>query len=119
MKKEINTDKIYAEAIANEYSKKDDSKVVALKKLDRKAKQPAEIFAYSNGIIMTLVFGLGMCLAMKVIGNSFALGIIIGIIGIIGIIINYPIYKKILKSNKEKYASDIIRLANEISKEEK
>ncbi len=85
MKKEMNTDKIYAEAIANEYSKKDDSKVVALKKLDRKAKRPAEIFAYSNGTIMTLVFGLGMCLAMKVIGNSMVLGIVIGIIGMIGI----------------------------------
>ncbi len=71
---------------------KNDSKIVALKNLDRKAKQTAEIFAYSNGIIMTLVFGLEMCLAMKVIDNSFALGIIIGIIGIIGIVINYPIY---------------------------
>lgn len=119
MKKEMNTDKIYAEAIANEYSKKNDSKVVALKKLDRKAKRPAEIFAYSNGTIMTLVFGLGMCLAMKVIGNSMALGVVIGIIGMIGILVNYPIYKKILNSNKEKYAGDIIRLASEISKEDK
>ena len=32
----MNTDKIYAEAIANEYAPKDTSKVVALKKLDRK-----------------------------------------------------------------------------------
>ena len=33
----MNTDKIYAESIANEYSTKKTSKVVALKKLDRKA----------------------------------------------------------------------------------
>ena len=32
----MNTDKIYAESIANEYSVKNDSKVVALKKLDKK-----------------------------------------------------------------------------------
>lgn len=114
----MNTDKIFAEHIVNEYSKKSDSKVVALKKLDRKAKQPAEIFAFSNGIIMTLVFGAGMCLAMQVIGNSMLLGIIIGIIGMIGVGINYPIYKKMLKSSKEKYAYDIIKLANEISKED-
>lgn len=114
----MNTDKIYAEHIANEYSKKSESKVVALKKLDRKAKRPAEIFAYTNGIIMTLIFGLGMCLAMKVIGNSFVLGIIIGIIGMIGIGFNYPIYKKILNSYKEKYSYDIIKLAKEISEEE-
>ena len=114
----MNTDKIYAEHIANEYSKKNDSKVIALKKLDRKAKQPAEIFAYSNGIIMSLVLGFGMCLSMKVIGDAFVLGIIIGIIGIIGVCINYPIYKKILNASKEKYSYDIIKLANEISKEE-
>ena len=111
----MNTDKIYAEHIANEYSKKNESKVIALKKLDRKAKLPAEIFAYSNGVIMSLILGIGMCLSMKVIGNSFVLGIIIGIIGIIGVSVNYPIYKKILKSSKEKYAYDIIKLANEIS----
>lgn len=39
----MNTDKIYAEAIANEYAPKDTSKVVALKKLDRKAKNKANI----------------------------------------------------------------------------
>ena len=96
----MDTDKIYAEHIANEYSKKNESKVLALKKLDRKAKKPAEIFAYTNGIIMSIVFGIGMCLSMRVIGNSFILGIIIGII---------------LKSSKEKYSYDIIKLANEIS----
>ena len=114
----MNTDKIYAEHIANEYSKKSESKVVALKKLDRKAKRPAEIFAYTNGTIMTLIFGLGMCLEMKVIGNSFVLGIVIGVIGMIGIGLNYPIYKKILNSYKEKYSYDIIKLAKEISEEE-
>lgn len=46
----MNTDKIFAESIANEYAPKDTSKVVALKKLDRKAKRPSEIFAYSFGI---------------------------------------------------------------------
>ena len=111
----MNTDKIYAEHIANEYSKKKESKVIALKKLDRKAKQPAEIFAYTNGIIMSLIFGLGMSMTMKVIGSSFILGLIIGIIGMIGIILNYPLYKKILETSKEKYSYDIIKLANEIS----
>lgn len=115
----MNTNKIYAEHIANEYSKKKESKVIALKKLDRKAKRPAEVFAYTNGIIMSLVLGIGMCLSMRVIGDSFVLGIIIGIVGMIGIGINYSIYKKILESSKEKYSYDIIKLANEISNAEK
>ena len=111
----MNTDKIYAEHIANEYSKKDESKVIALRKLDRKAKQPAEIFAYTNGVIMSLIFGFGMCLSMGVIGKSTILGIIIGIVGMTGIGLNYPLYKKILNASKEKYSYDIIKLANEIS----
>lgn len=116
-----NLDKVYAESIAKEYSPKIDSKVVALKKLDRKAKQPAQIFAYTFGIIFSLVLGIGMCLAMHVIGpndtTTFIIGIIIGVVGIAGISINYPLYKKILVSSKRKYASDIIELANDISKE--
>lgn len=36
----MNTDKIYAEQLANEYAPKDTSKVVALRKLDAKAKMP-------------------------------------------------------------------------------
>ena len=35
----MNTDKIYAEAIANEYAPKETSKVKALKRLDKKAKK--------------------------------------------------------------------------------
>lgn len=115
----MNTDKIYAEAIANEYSPKNDSKVIALKKLDRKAKTKAYVFAYTFGIIMTLIFGMGMCLSMKVIGNdttlSFIIGIVTGIIGIIGISVNYPVYKKLLEKGKQKYAFEIIQLAKEIS----
>ena len=63
----MNTDKIYAEAMANEYAPKDTSKVVALRKLDRKAKSKANIFGYTFGIIMALVLGVGMCLSMKIV----------------------------------------------------
>ena len=62
-----------------------------------------------------------MCLSMKIIGNQTTLmvilGIIIGIIGIVMVSINYPIYKKMLENNKKKYAYDIVRLAKEITEE--
>lgn len=117
----MNTDKIYAEAIANEYAPKDTSKVVALKKLDRKAKGKANIFAYTFGVIMALTLGVGMCLSMKVLGNGsafmMAIGIILGVIGIAGASVNYPIYRKLLESGKKKYAFEIMQLAKEISEE--
>ncbi len=116
----MNTDKIYAESIANEYSIKKTSKVVALKKLDRKAKMPAKIFGYTFGVVSCLILGIGMCLSMGVIGSndtlSMIIGCIVGIIGIIGMVINYFIYKKILEYGKNKYSYDIIQLATEISK---
>ena len=117
----MNTDKIYAEQIANEYSPKQTSKVVALKKLDAKAKNPANIFAFTFGVISSLVLGTGMCLAMGVLGAGtplmMGIGIGVGLLGIAGAVVNYPIYKKILTNSKNKYASDIIRLAKEIASE--
>lgn len=114
-----NLDAVYAEKIAEEYSQKSDSKVVALKKLDKKAKRPAEIFAYSFGIVSALILGLGMCLSMGVIGNqttfSMIVGIIIGIAGIAMVSVNFPIYKRILDSQKQKYAFEILEIAKEIT----
>lgn len=40
----MNTDKIYAEQLANEYAPKDTSKVLALKELDAKAKNAPPAF---------------------------------------------------------------------------
>lgn len=115
----MNTDKIYAEQLANEYAPKNTSKVTALRKLDRRAKLPATIFTYSFGIISSLIAGIGMCLSMKIIGSgtnlSFVLGIVVGIIGFLGMGINYPIYKSLLEKGKQKYAFEIIELAREIS----
>lgn len=115
----MNTDKIYAEQLANEYAPKDTSKVVALRKLDARAKLPAKIFTYTFGVISSLIAGVGMCLSMNVIGNGsnlmFVLGVIIGIIGFFGTGINYPVYKKILEKGKQKYAFEIMQLAKEIS----
>ncbi len=75
----MNTDKIYAEQLANEYAPKKTSKVVALRKLDAKAKLPAKVFTYTLGIVSALVFGVGMCLSMKVIGDGSMAMMIAGI----------------------------------------
>ena len=117
----MKTDKIIAEKIASEYAPKEDRKIVALIKLNRKAKQGAEIFAYTFGIISSLILGTGMSFAMGVIGDrtipTMIIGIAVGLVGIFGVSINYFIYKKLLQNGKNKYGSDIIRLAQEIAEE--
>ena len=111
----MNTDKTYAEAIASEYAPKDTSKVVALRKLDRKAKMPANVFAYTFGIASALVLGLGM----GVIGGGSAplmvLGVVLGVAGIAGMSVNYPVYRRLLEKGRRQYAYEITELAREIS----
>lgn len=114
----MNTDKVYAERIASEYAPKQTSKIVALRKLDAHAKLPANIFGYTFGIISALLLGVGMCLTMGVIGAEstalFVTGIVVGIIGIVGCCVNYPIYSRLLEKGKQKYAADITTLARQI-----
>lgn len=117
----MNTDKIFAEQLANEYAPKDTSKVIALRKLDTRAKLPAMVFTYTFGIIAALITGVGMCLSMQVIGGGsqvmFVLGVLIGIVGLVAMGLNYPLYKRLMANGKQKYAYDIIRLAREISEQ--
>ena len=116
-----NLDTVYAERIASEYAQRPASKLVALKKLDRKAKLPAQIFTYAFGIAGALILGVGMCLCMGVIGQSLSvampLGVLIGVIGIGVVSVNYPAYKKLLEKSRKKYAFEIMELAKEITAE--
>ncbi len=56
---------------------------------------------------------------MNVIGGgttvAFVLGVIVGIIGLLGMGVNYPTYKKLLAQGKQKYAFEIMELVKEIS----
>lgn len=116
-----NTEKVYAEQIAAEYSPKTTSKAVALRKLDNKVKKAPKIASITFGTVATLIFGTGMCLAMKVIGAgtaaAMAAGIAIGVAGMALMAVNYPLYKKFLNARKKKYAFEIVELARQITDE--
>ncbi len=108
-----------AEKIKKEYEGKteQESKLDEIRALDSKVKKPAFIFAITLGIIGSLVLGVGMCLAMQIIGKTttcMVFGIIIGLIGIAIVAINYPLYQKILNTRKSKYKDAILAKTNEI-----
>ncbi|MBQ7307120.1 MAG: dihydropteridine reductase [Clostridia bacterium] len=107
----------YAQKLQAQYGEHQPTKLEELKNLDSKVKQPVQIFAYVFGSVGSLVLGTGMSLAMKIIGNSMILGILIGVVGIAMVSVNYFIYKKLLDSRKKKYANEVLALSNEILNE--
>ncbi len=106
-----------AKSIAEQYAPKQASDIDMLRKIDAKAKRPANIFAYTFGVLGALVLGVGMCFAMGTIGSSVPLGIVIGVIGLAMVCVNYPIFKAILRRSRKKYASAIESVASRILNE--
>ena len=112
-----------AQKIRTQYVEKESSELDALRELDLKVNRPANAFAYSFGSISALIMGAGMSLVMTDIGAVLGLasgvipGIAIGIVGMGMAIANYWIYKRILRSRKEKYRDEILKLSDKIINE--
>ena len=115
-----NDQEFIVQKIRTQYTEKEHTSLDELKKLDKKVKTPANAFAYTLGTIAALIMGAGMSLVMTDIStligleNPMVYGIIIGVIGMLLAIVNYPIYKSILGSRRKKYADRIIQLSDEI-----
>lgn len=114
-----------AQKIRTQYMEKQPSELDALRELDTKVKRPASVFAYVFGSISAIIMGAGMSLVMTEIGDTLGMsdplvpGVIIGIVGMIMALINYPIYKSILGSRKQKYAPQILKMSEKIMNENK
>ena len=105
--------------IRNKYLPREESKFEELKRLDYTVQTAGTLESLCAGIGGALVFGLGMCLAMQIIGSGIiliALGVLLGIIGIGGMLIAYPVYRKVFNTTKEKYTPRILELTAELSK---
>lgn len=106
--------------IRTQYTEKEHTQLDELKALDAKVKRPANVFAYVFGSTSAIIMGGGMSLVMTDIGNTLGMknamipGIIIGIIGMIMAIINYPMHKSILSSRKKKYGDEILKLSEKL-----
>ena len=103
--------------IRSKYHPREESKLEELKRLDYTVQNSGMIESLCAGIGGILMFGLGLCLAMQVIGSgvfSIVLGILLGIVGMIGMIAAYPVYRKIAQKAKVEYAPRILQLTDEL-----
>ncbi len=115
-----NDQQFMAQKIRTQYMEKKPSELDELRLLDAKVKRPANVFAYIFGSVGAIIMGGGMSLVMTDIGSTIGIaaplipGIIIGVVGMLMAIINYPIYNGILRGRKKKYADKILQLSEKI-----
>lgn len=106
--------------IRRKYLPREENKFEELKCLDDTVQKSGVIESLCVGILGTLVFGIGLCLAMQVIANGHffrILGIVVGIIGIAIMLVAYPIYRKMMGKAKDKYTPRILELTAELTGE--
>ena len=101
-------------AIRNKYLPKSESKLEELKRLDQYVHSAGVAQSLAVGITGCMIFGVGMCFAMQVIGHSIALGVFLGIWGAAAMLAAYPVYRSIFRKTKEKHKSRILELAAEL-----
>lgn len=112
-------------SIRTKYTERSHTELDELIALDKKAKRPADIFAYVFGSVSALIMGAGMSLVMTDIGTTLGIasplvpGIVIGILGMAAAIVNYPIYRTILASRRKKFAGRVNELSDKLLNDKK
>lgn len=101
-----------------------ESKMERLRRLDAGVTRKAQILSLAVGIIGVLLLGFGMSLFMSDFGeilgayrsHAMAIGILCGIIGGMLAGLAYPLHQFVMKHERKKYASEILRLTDELMK---
>ena len=103
------------EALRNKYLPKEESEKNALEKLrdlDRKVHSLPTMLGIIFGVIGTLIFGLGMAMILE--WNFLIGGALVAIVGLVPLALAYPVYKKTLQKQKEKYSEEILSLSKKL-----
>ena len=116
-KQQEEVDAIKRKYLPKEEKAKELTKLEELKQLDKKVEMTATLWAIVVGVIGTLIFGTGMSLIMAFETAMYVTGILSGIIGIAGMALALPVYRRVLKKQREKAAPRILELTEELSRE--
>lgn len=114
-------EQLEVEQIRKKYMSREESKLDRLRKLDRSATQKAQAWAIALGVMGALILGTGMSLFMTELGASLGelsmlIGIPVGIVGMVLVALAYPVYNRVLKTQREKIAPEVLRLTEELMK---
>ena len=107
------------EEIRKAYLPKQEDKMEQLRKLHALPTQKAQAASIAFGVIGALILGTGMSLCMTDLGAALgslamAVGIPVGIVGIVLVALAYPVFKRRLKKERERIAPEVLRLTDEL-----
>lgn len=107
------------ERIRKKYLPKETDKMEQLRTLHYSATRKAQASSIALGVIGALILGTGMSLTMTELGSllgdmAMLLGITVGLCGMVLVALAYPLYKRVLKRERERIAPEILRLTEEL-----
>lgn len=102
--------------IRKKYLPPEEDKMEELRRLDKSVTTKGTIVAVIVGVISALILGFGMSCVMVWGNELFIVGVVVGIVGLVGIGLAYPLYSRITKREKERLAPQILSLTEELMK---
>lgn len=102
--------------IREKYVPREPDKMEQLRRLDASVTQKGSLVSLVLGILSALLLGVGMCCCMVWAGMWFIPGIFIGLLGILGVSLAYPVYHKITQKERQRLAPEILRITDELMK---
>lgn len=96
--------------IREKYLPTEENRLEQLRRLDADVDRPGRVAGLIIGLLSTLIFGVGMCCTMVWV-DYFAVGIVVGIVGMAGMAAAYPVCTVITKGRRKKLAPEIMKLS--------
>lgn len=102
------------ESIRKKYLPREDDKMEQLRRLDESVTKKGSILSLIVGMTGTLILGIGMSCCLVWGGVWFLPGIIVGLFGLAGVALAYPVYQRVTQKERERIAPEILRLTDEL-----
>ena len=100
--------------IREKYMPRPESKMEQLRRLDESATKKGLACSLTLGVISSLILGIGMCCTMLWGNALFIPGVIVGLVGIAGIALAYPLNHHLTKKERQRLAPEILKLTSEL-----
>ena len=109
------------EHIRQKYLPREEDKMEKLRRLHHSATKKAQSASIAMGVIGALILGTGMSMTMTDFGAVFGsfsmiIGIIVGLAGMVLVALAWPVYNRVLKTERERNAPEILKLTDELMK---